>query len=135
MIWNFMTFLETEFPAETIRVNVKGIVSTDTQVPDRITEISETTGVPKPWSEYTEHSIQLKHRALDSPSARSLAWSMYNKIKRRYGQILPEVTVDGEVFPAIQTAQISGNTTPQSLGYDENGRAVFSTNYRIILKQ
>jgi hypothetical protein len=45
---------------------------------------------------------------------------------------LPVATVDGIVYNAIQSAQITGLQEPFNLGADDKGRFEFSTNYKII---
>jgi hypothetical protein len=74
-------------------------------------------------------------RDIDPVRARELAYSLYAQLDNRFGLILPAVTVAGELYPEKQIAQISAESTPQSLGTDESGRYEFVTNYRFILNE
>lgn len=133
MIYNLVQYLKTEFPAEKFYTNVSDI--SGTQVPDRMVHIRETSGDATAWFEYTEQRVQIMTRDIDSPKARDLAYDVYDKINNRFGLILPATTVDGTLYAALQTAEIHSDNLPQSIGYDENGRAEFTTTFRIIYRK
>lgn len=135
MIWNLAQYLIIKFPAEKFYFDAKDIVGTSDKVPDRIILIQETGGIPVPIIKNVTDMIQIITRDIDIPKARDLAMLIYNDINNRFGLILPSNIVDGIMYPAIQTGQISAISKPQSLGYDEQGRAEFSTNYKVIYRE
>lgn len=133
MIYNLVQYLRTQFPAETFYPNerppeVAGII-----IPDRNTLIKETGGPIQAWTGYTEGSFQVLSRDLDPPHARELAYLVFDEINvGRFGLPLPVVTVNGIVYNEITSAQITAIQRPQSIGADEEGRSIFSTNYKVI---
>jgi hypothetical protein len=135
MIYNLFSFLELNLPGERIFINVMDNVFPTGDIPDRailITETGESEGIV-----IDRNSFQIKVRDIDQVRARELAYSVYNtlqstkKIGGRFGQFFPSVTVNGKYYKEVQTAQIKALAKPQSLGYDENGRAEFSMNFLI----
>jgi hypothetical protein len=132
MIYNLVQYIKDNL-AETIYTNVRDLTSD--QVPDRIVVIKETGGGETAWFLLEEVAIQVYTRDIDAPKARELAHDVRNIINNKFGLLLPSVTVDGNLYNEIQTAQISANSLPQSIGYDANGRAEYSSNYRIILRR
>lgn len=132
MIYQFIQYLKTEFPAELIYTNERILISGQTVIPDRNILIIETGGPPQPWTKYTEKSIQIICRDSATPKTRKLAWDIFNNITDRFGLQLPLATVDGIIYNSIQSAQITAIQEPQSIGADKEGRSRFSTNYKII---
>jgi len=130
MIYNFVEFLKTELPTEKIYTNVKEI-----SVPERIVLVQEFGGTIQPWVGYTQKIVQIITRDIDAVRARELAYSVLNKIHDKFGLILPAVTVNTTLYTSIQSAQITAEGEPQSLGYDENGNAEYSTKYKIIYRR
>lgn len=135
MIYNLTEYLMTKFPAEAIRANIRGKLAGTTQVPERIAYIQETGGSIEAWLTFATQSIQIITRDVDVTGARTLAFLIFDEINSTFGLILPAVTVDGELHPQIQVAQISANSLPQCLGDDANGRVEFSTNYRVLYRK
>lgn len=134
MIYNIQEYLETELPGETVYSNVKNVV-TGENVPDRIILVQETGGQKRAWLRFTSQSIQIMTRDIDPVKARDLAYQVYETLDNKFGLILPQVTVDGVLYAEKQIAQISAESTPQSLGTDESGRYEFVTNYRFIFSE
>jgi len=137
MIYNFFKYLTTEFPAEKFYVNNKIIISGETEVDDRMIILIEQPGERQPWFGLITTNIQVLVRDNDGPGARSLAYKIYNKIidDAEFGKILPAETVGGVLFPAIQIDQITPFGPPQSLGMNEEKKAEFTSNYKIIYRR
>jgi hypothetical protein len=125
ILYNLKRYLEAEFPAETF------IAGSKKNPPDRMVQLIDTGGVPQPWYEFVSESIQCIIKDVSGPKAFELAKQIYEKLKNRYGLILPSATVGTETYPQIQTAQISPNQTPGYIGDDEGGRSTYSVNFRI----
>jgi hypothetical protein len=135
MIYNLVQYLKTELPTETIFANLYLKINPAVQLPDRLVLVRETGGTETAWFQFQSRSIQIIARDIDPVKARKLILDINDKINNKFGLILPAVTVDGTVYPAVETAQISINTLPQSVGFDPEGRSEFSVNYRILLKE
>lgn len=133
MIYNLAKYIETQFPTETIYRNTKTIQNV--QVPDRIIIIMETGGEKTNWFGWRIQTVQIITRDIDTPKAKKLAEDIYNEIHDRYGLVLPDETVDGDLYQGFQANQITAIALPQSLGFDENGRAEFTTNYQIYYRK
>jgi hypothetical protein len=134
MIYNLVSYLKGEFTTETIFANVINKIYPVAQVPDRCCTLYEDGGSDSPYFRYKQTTIQVISRDKDAVKARELAFKIYNKINSRFGLVLPAVTVGGANFPQVQIAEISANVVPQVLGFDENGRCEYSTNYIVIYK-
>jgi hypothetical protein len=135
VIYNLKQYLDNQLPAETFYVNLKLQSSTQTQIPDKMSIITDTGGVEQPVSQYTQLSVQIMSRAVDAPSAKTLSMSIYDLLHNKYGLQLPSVAVDSVIYSAVTTAQIKGLTVPQSLGVDAEGRSQWVVNYQIIYEE
>jgi hypothetical protein len=135
MIYNIVQYLRDELPTETIYPNAAIKINPAINIPDRIVIVKETGGIETAWFQFQTRTIQIICRDIDQPKARSLALEVHSKINNKFGLLLPSITVDGTVYPQIESAQISANALPQSVGFEPEGRAEFSTNYRIIMKE
>jgi hypothetical protein len=134
VIHNFVLWLRNQFPAETIYANERQSIG-GAVIPDRCALASEGSGTEIPLMKSGFQMVQIITRDIDSPKARKFAWDFFKYITSRWGQKLPAVTIDGTVYPEIQTGQISAVARPQSLGADEEGRHEFSTNYQIYWRR
>lgn len=132
MIYNIMRYLEIFLPNENIYANVFNKRFPNEVIPDRIVSVMEQGGEQTPITKYKISRFQILVRDKNIVSCRELAYIIYNKLHDRYGVILPSITVNGIVYEAIQTAEIKFNNIPQSIGYDEESRAIFSMNFIII---
>ncbi len=132
MFYNFIQYLRDEFPAETIYSNGRILIAGQTVIPDRNLLVNESGGGEQPWTQYSQPTVQIIARDFAVTDARKLAWDIYNKISSKFGQQFPLATVDGIVYNAIQSAQITGLQEPFNLGPDIEGRYEFTTNYKII---
>jgi hypothetical protein len=133
MIYNFVELLRNQFPTETIYINGRVLLAGQETIPIRCINVNDTGGYQKLWNKFKEYTIQILVRDLDNPHARKLAYDIFNFVDDRYGLILPAITIDGNVFPAIKTAQISHIQLPSNLGNDSNGHSEYTTNYKIII--
>jgi len=132
MIYNFVQLLRDQFTTETIYCNIRQQWATDEFVEDRCLVVTETGGTEQPWTLFSKPTVQIIARDMDGPKARKFAHDVFEFLTSRFGLKMPAATVDGTVFPEVQTAQISAIQRPYSLGVDENGRILFTTNYEII---
>jgi len=132
MFYNFVQYLRDEFPAELIYSNGRIKIAGQTVIPDRNILVNESGGGEQPWTQYAQPTVQIITRDFAVTDARKLAWDIYKKISSKFGQQFPLATVDGIVYNAIQSAQITGIQEPFNLGADDEGRFEFTTNYKII---
>lgn len=135
MIYNLVQYLKTKLPTENIFANIWVKVNPNFSLPDRVVLLKEEGGTETGWFQFQNRNVQILARDIDPVKTRKLILSVHDLINNVFGLILPAVTIDGDVYPSVITAQISVNTTPQSLGYDEEGRSEFSANYRILMKE
>lgn len=135
MIYNIVQYLKNNLAGENIFANIWVKVNPNFSLPDRILLLKEEGGTETGWFQFQNRNVQILARDIDPVKARSLIFRAHNLINNAFGLILPAVTIEGVLYPTIATAQISVNTLPQSLGYDEEGRSEFSANYRILMKE
>jgi len=93
--------------------------------------ISETGGEPQHWYNRTDWAVQILSRGKNVNTAKKNIESVYNLLKNKLGLLLPQVTVGGILYPAIQTYQISPIQTPGYLGSNEENMEMFSFNLTI----
>ncbi|MHA1302138.1 MAG: phage tail terminator protein [Candidatus Heimdallarchaeaceae archaeon] len=127
MIYNLAQHLIVNLP--TINFVVNGFSPDSNQ--DEVM-ISETGGEPQHWYNRTDWTVQILSRGKNVSIAKSNIDSVYNLLKNKIGLLLPKVTVEGIVYPAIQTYQISPIQTPGYLGTNEENMEMFSFNLIII---
>lgn len=132
MINNLVQYLRTSLPTETIYINQRKATDSQGFVPDRMILVRETGGTEEPSANLKRQTVQILARDISSPKARVLAYSVYNLLQSKWGLLLPQITVDGVIYPEIETAQLSSVQMPSSMGEDENGNTVFSFNFIII---
>lgn len=132
MIFNTRKYL-ADNTGVTTYADPKDITDGNTQVPDKIIQLIEEQGSSTAWFKFNTYQLQVIVRDTDSPKARLLAYTVYNLLDNKFGLELPEVTVDGIIYASMKFAQISANTEPGFLGYDDNGRAEWSNTYRFII--
>jgi len=126
MIYNLAQYLIVNLV--TIKFVVNGFSPDSDQ--DEIM-ISETGGEPQHWYDRTDWAVQILSRGKSVNVAKKQIEDVYEKLKNRLGLLLPEITVDGVVYPAIQTYQISPIQTPGYLGANEENMEMFSFNLTI----
>lgn len=129
MIYNLVTYLKIQLPLINFVANGWDINSEQDSI-----SVIDTGGDPKHFYERTDWSIQILSRANEINVAKKQIEDVYVKLKNKYGIILPEVTVDTIIYPAIKTYQISPNQTPGYLGADNKHLEMFSFNIIIVTK-
>lgn len=134
MIYNLVQLFRTEYPAITVYANTRELVGSQTVVPDECILVKETGGDPGVWARIKRPTVQIVTRAKSTPRAKELADNIFELINSRFGLILPAITVDTTVYPAIHTAQINALQNPFNLGKDSQGRTQFTTNYQVHYK-
>jgi hypothetical protein len=103
------------------------------KVPDKMIQLIEEGGTSTAWFKFQNYTLQVIARDIDSPKARVTAYLVYGLLDNKFGLELPAVTVDGVYYATMKFAQISANTEPGFIGYDENGRAEYSNTYRFLI--
>lgn len=132
MIFNLRQYISNETGVK-VYANPRDIIENEKSVPDRFIQLIEEGGDTTAWSNFTTYQLQCICRDIDSPKARVLAYVVYHLLNDRFGLELPSKTVDGIFYASIKFAQISANSEPAFIGYDENGRAEYSNTYRFII--
>jgi hypothetical protein len=135
MIFNLRQYLETNLTGEIIFANTRFKVLPDEDIPDRCILITESPGTLSAWDGWTVKGMQVITRDIDMPKARKLAYDVFDLINDKFSLTINSITIDGNVYPAIETLQISADSEPDSIGDDEQGLAEFSCNYRIIYRR
>jgi hypothetical protein len=135
MIYQLRQYLEDNLPNENIYANLVLNISTDDFIPDRMILLTENPSTIQPRTLWTNKGLQVITRDVDAVKSRKLAWDVMALLDEKFSLTINSVTVDGNVYPAIEISQISANGEPQSIGLDEESRAEFSTNYRILYRR
>lgn len=133
MIYNFVQLLRDQFPSELFFANARSAPVGHSNVPDRCVLVRETGGPTQPWSKYRSTTVQIIARSKDTVLSRELAHSIFKFLDSRFGLVLPSVVVNGITYDEVQTAQISAIQLPYDLGFDEEGRNEYTTNYQVII--
>lgn len=131
LIYNLVQFLKNEFPAYVFYTNAVTQQAGQNYVPDNYILIQETGGTLGKNYELNIPTFQVLVNAIDTVTARSISFNIYNKIHNKNGLILPTVTVDGTVYPEFATDRIAAIQSPSYVGKDDNGCDLFSNNYQI----
>jgi len=126
MIYNLVQYLIVNLPLINFVAN-----GFDPDSEQDIIMMSETGGEVKHWIDRTDWAVQVISRAKSMNTARKNAFSVYNLLKNKLEFMLPEVTVDGVVYPTIKTYQTSPLQPPGYLGADEKHLEMFSFNLTI----
>lgn len=121
--FNLLQYLQTEIPALNYSVNGYGPTS-----PEDCIMIQGDSGEINHWYDRKDWQVQIISRAASRTGARVNSYTVFEKLKNRFGLELPDVTVDGELFEGFKTYQISPIQSPGYIGSDEAGREMFSFN-------
>ena len=133
MIYNWTEYLRTKFPAEIFFSNQRHQIG-GASIPDKCVLSKEYGGIKEPWIGTLQKAIQVTVRDFEIPSARELAYSIYNEMHDKYGLVLSASTVDGVVYPQLHTAEIKANQEPFCIGTDSEGRIEFTINFTIYFR-
>lgn len=127
MIYNLVEYLETELPALVFTSN--GWLP-DTQ--EEALTVIENGGETIPVINRKNYAIQILSRANSKTVARANIYTVFNQLNERYTTlVLPAVTVDGILFPAVNTYQILANQIPGYIGSSDSNLEMYSVNFRI----
>jgi hypothetical protein len=127
MIYNLHLWIKTQFPSLPIYTN-----GFDPTSPDDGLEMNEGPGEDQSLWNRQDTVVQFVSRAKTKPNARENAINVYNYIAKRIGEcILPAVTVDSVVYPALSMWAVRPVSKPQYVGDDTNGRHLFSFSVEI----
>jgi hypothetical protein len=132
VIYNIFDYLENELPGESIYINLYGNTYPQTEIPDRSIHIQETGGSETAWFQFKTLTLQIIAKDIDGPNARELIYSVDNVLNNKFGLELPSISVNGVLYPGFKIGQISSISRPQSIGLDDNNRAIFSSNYKFL---
>ena len=135
MIYNLVELLRNQFPAETIYINGRSLLAGQENIPDRNILVTDTGGTEKPWILRSDVTVQIITRDADSPKAGKMAMDIFYFLTSRFGLILPQITIDGDLYPQIHTAKITAIQRPYFLGVDEEGRSEYTTNYIVFFER
>ena len=90
--------------------------------PDTCICINDSGGTPSHTHNRTDHLVQVLSRSRDKVKAKEASSSVYEKLKNVFSLILPVTTINGVVYPAVKTWQISPMQSPSFIGCDQEGR-------------
>lgn len=120
MIYNLAKYITNN---TSLTINVNGFSPSS---PDSTISVNEGSGDEMPWFDRVDTIVQFVSRATDKVEARSNAYTIYNLVKKKYGLILPEVTVSSVVYPELTGWGLRPVNTPQYAYDDESGRANYT---------
>lgn len=126
MIYNLTKYIIANLPQ--VQVICNGL---QIKVTGDCLEVCESGGTPSQYIGRKDYTIQIASRAVSRTVARKNVTQLYNLLHRKFGLVLPEETVDGQVFPSLRTWRIVGIAIPAYVGTDANGRHMFTSNYII----
>lgn len=126
MLFNLVEYLAGQLP--NINFEANGFTPDSNQ--DQIM-LSETGGEPEHWYDRTDWTVQVLSRGIDKVVAKQNIDSVYSILKNKFGLVLPEVTVNAVVYPAVTAWQISPIQTPAYLGATVENLEMFSFNLTI----
>jgi len=129
MIYNLLQYLIVNLPLIVFIANGWSPDSDEDSV-----MVSDTGGDPKHFYLRTDWAVQIISRAMNVNVAKENVDNIYSLLKNKFGITFPEITVNGVVYPAVKTYQISPLQTPGYLGADEKHLEMFSFNLIITTK-
>lgn len=96
--------------------------------------VIETGGDPAHWHDRTDWAFQFMSRADTVDMAKEMIEATYALLKNKFGVVLPEITVQGRIYPEVKTYQIVPIQSPAYIGADERNLEMFSFNSEIVTK-
>ena len=123
MIYNLVQYLITELPSLVFIAN-----GWSPDSPIESIAIKQTGGGVSHYDVRTDFSVQVLSRAKSSTIAYKQIKQVFNLLKNRFGLELPSVTVDGDLYVAVQTYQISPMQEPGYIEADEKNLELWSYN-------
>lgn len=80
---------------------------------------------------HTNHTIQIKSRSRNSAQAKQDIDTVHALINNQYTLVMPSVTVNSVIYPAITLWRINSIQDPGYIGVNDNGVHEYSVNYII----
>jgi len=122
MIYNLVAYLIAQLPALDFVAN-----GWSPESPQDSIMVKQAGGTVGHWFPRTDYNVQIISRAKNVVLAKSQIEQVYSELKNKFGLLLPEVIVD-EVFPEVQTYQVSPVEVPGYIGADETHLEMWSLN-------
>ena len=135
MIYNFVEYLKTQFPTETFCTNMTLQLAGQDEIPDRRALVKETGGPRQMKTGFARPNVQILCYDIDAVSARELADQIYEDLWDRNGLLLPAVTVNGILYPQVETGAIRAIQSPYFIGMNDSGLAVWSINFEVTFTE
>jgi hypothetical protein len=107
----------------------------DEEYPELQVAIIERGGSETPIIGTGNYSVQVISRDKSRLTSKQLIQVVYNLLSNRFNLDLPEVTVDGTLYPALTLAGSVSRQLPGYIGTDEEGRHRWSTNFAITTEE
>lgn len=120
---NFVNYILTQLPLQKFVQDDFLICS-----PNNCTAIINNGGTQDGYYERQDFNIQFLTRNDDRYYAKKESQAIYNLIRNKFGLVLPEVTIGGDIYPEIITAKITPNQPPGAIGADDEKRFMYSFN-------
>ena len=93
--------------------------------------VSQSGGESQHWYDRTDWTVQIISRAENTVEAKEQIDSVYDLLKNKFGLTLTAVTVNGILYTAKETYQISPLQVPGYLGTDDANLEMWSFNIRV----
>ena len=126
MINNLVQFLRTQLPTINFVANGWTTGSDQSSI-----LVMQSGGDPDHYYERTDWRAQLMARDKNSNAAKIQIETVYDLLKNRFHLLLPAVTVNKILYPAIQTYQISPIQSPGFVGADDANLLMWSFNITV----
>jgi hypothetical protein len=120
MIYNLAQYLRDNLAGLVIVVNG---FSQDTVADANCLNLG--SGFEQPWFDRQDTLVTVYSRAISGPTAYYQNNKIYDLIKKRYGIILPAITVDGVIYPEVKTWAIRPVNRPQYAYDDDEKRPTY----------
>ena len=123
MIYNLVQYLTTELVTTSFVAN--GWMANS---PQNSVLVKQSGGDVKHFYERSDWRVQILSRAENIVTSKEQIELVYAKLKNKFGLLLPQVTVNGIIFAAVKTYQISPIQVPGYLGADEMNLEMWAFN-------
>lgn len=129
ILYNLQAWLATEAPG--IETVAGGFLEGSAE---EIVTVVDNGGMTEPWYERTDVAIQIIARGASRVESQRRANELAAIMRGRFGGVeLPEVTVEGEVYPAVTAWGFLPQSKPGYIGIDENRLHMWSANFIIVI--
>ena len=130
MIYNLVEYVRIQLPS--IRPIANGRLLTE-----HLAQVvfNESGGVVNHQFPRTDKTIQITSYNDSGIEGREQLLSVYSLLKNKFRLVLPEVTVDGTVYPEVIAYQVSPIQDVSYSGQDEQGMRMFDFNIVVTLQE